>query len=111
MGFDATRLYTDPDNKLYEALDFKKDLGTLAFNEATPYSILERFQKGESKDLTNALQRWKPWIPPKLDQGLQQGGCLVWQGQETIYRRKDPATGAHAPLDQVLKVAIDNIEY
>ena len=29
-----------------------------------------------------ALARWKPWIPPKLEQGLQQGGTFVFEGDQ-----------------------------
>jgi len=107
VGFEPERLFTDPENALYEALDFKKDLRSLAFNEATPFSLLDRVQTGKYQDLTRALQAWKPWIPPKLEQGLQQGGVVVFDGEETLYERKDPSTGAHAPLDIVLNIATD----
>lgn len=108
VGFDPQRLFTDPENLLYDALEFKKDIASLAFDPATPFSLLDRAQSGQLTDLTTALSKWKPWIPPKLDQGLQQGGVLVFDGDKTLYERKDPATGAHAPLDVVLKLALSS---
>ena len=31
---------------------------------------------------------WKPWIPPKLDQGLQQGGTFVFLGSQVTQTHK-----------------------
>lgn len=63
----------------------------------TPLSIARRFtdsRVGSGNDLKEAIQVWKPWIPPKLDQGLQQGGAFVFEGYSNIlFARKDPATG------------------
>jgi len=106
VGFDPEHLFTDPENCLYTTLNFKKDVGSLAFNAATPFALLDRVKTGKTQDLSNALARWKPWIPPKLDQGLQQGGVLVFQGHDLLFERKDPSTGAHVNLDTLLKVAL-----
>jgi len=32
---------------------------------------------------------WKPWIPPKLSQGLQQGGVYVFEGERCLFEHKD----------------------
>ena len=47
-----------------------------------------------------------PWLPPKSDQGLQQGGAFVFEGEELLFQHYDPSTGAHVDLDTVLKVAL-----
>lgn len=39
--------------------------------------------------------RWKPWIPPKLDQGLQQGGTFVFLGSQVIQARKYDALACY----------------
>ncbi|KAJ8610475.1 hypothetical protein CTAYLR_007763 [Chrysophaeum taylorii] len=106
VGLDPEVLFTDPENAAYDALDLIKDVKNLAFNEATPFAILDRIKSDNLGDLATALSRWKPWIPPKLSQGLQQGGVLVFDGEQTLYERKDPSTGAHAPLDLVLEYAL-----
>ena len=73
----------------------------------TPLAIAKRYQTARGSDLTNALKEWKPWIPPKLEQGLQQGGAFVFDGYATVlFARKDPATGDHVDLDELLKVAL-----
>ena len=48
---------------------------------------------------------WKVWIPPKLSQGLQQGGVYVFDGRTAVFEHKDAGTGAFANLDQVLSAA------
>ena len=57
-----------------------------------------------------ALSRWKPWIPPKLEQGLQQGGTLVFYGDQEVFCHKDPSTGAHASFDEVIATALKTSE-
>lgn len=106
VGFYPENLVTDPDNAAYDALGLKAGLQDTFFNPETPYAILDRVQTGRIGDLVGALGRWKPWIPPKLEQGYQQGGALVFDGERTLYERADPSTGAHAPLDEVLRVAL-----
>ena len=54
------------------------------------------------------LARWKPWIPPKLEQGLQQGGTFVFRGDREIFSHYDPSTGAHANLATVLAAALED---
>ena len=105
--FPSKYLYVDPDNAVYDALDLVKSVKNTFFDQRTPLSLAKRFATpGKSDDLIEALSTWKPWIPPKLDQGYQQGGAFVFQGQETLYGRKDPATGDHADLNVLLNVAL-----
>jgi len=108
-NFPKDYLYSDKDNQVYDALGLVKSTYTTLFTDKrTPLSILKRFQKGESAYLQEALKTWKPWIPPKLEQGFQQGGAYVFNGRETIYGRKDPATGDHADLNKILEFALQS---
>ena len=99
-------MYCDPENTAYDALELKKGVGTTVFTIDTPLAILARAQKDNAKDLVDATKRWKPWLPPKSDQGLQQGGAFVFEGEELLFQHYDPSTGAHVDLDTVLKVAL-----
>lgn len=54
----------------------------------------------------DTVSSWKPWLPPTSDQGLQQGGAFVFEGEELLFQHYDPSTGAHVDLDTVLKVAL-----
>ena len=45
-------------------------------------AILDRVNKDGAEDLREILPRWKPWLPPKNDQGLQQGGAFVFRGRQ-----------------------------
>ena len=69
-------------------------------------SLPRNRQKDNAKDLLDATKRWKPWLPPKSDQGLQQGGAFVFDGAELLLGHYDPSTGAHVKLDEVLRVAL-----
>jgi len=106
VPFPEANLFADPENACYTALGLKKGLSTTFLSPETPYSILARQQKDGAADMLSALQRWKPWIPPKLDQGLQQGGVFVFDGSTELFQHYDPATGAHADLNQVLNAAL-----
>lgn len=100
-------LYADPENTIYDALKLEKSIKNTFFDQRTPLSLVKRFKTpGRSEDLIEALSTWKPWIPPKLDQGYQQGGAFVFKGAETLYGRKDPATGDHVDLNLLLNVAL-----
>jgi len=106
VGFPKENLFADPENTCYSSLGLKKGVVTTFFNQETPFSILARAQNDGAKDLVDALSRWKPWIPPKLDQGLQQGGTFVFAGNQEVFQHFDPSTGAHADLNQVLTAAL-----
>ena len=47
----------------------------------------------------------KLWIPPKQDQAFNQGGIVIFKGQKAIWVWRDPATGAHANMEEVIKIA------
>lgn len=108
VSFPRKYLYADPDNKVYDALDLVKSSPLSMITDIkTPLSIAKRFQDSKSSDLKDALKNWKPWIPPKLEQGLQQGGAFVFEGySKTLFARKDPATGDHVNLNEILNIAL-----
>mmetsp|Transcript_25050 Transcript_25050/g.42844 ORF Transcript_25050/g.42844 Transcript_25050/m.42844 type:complete len:157 (-) Transcript_25050:406-876(-) len=106
VGFPPELLFSDPENAAYSALGLKKGVETTFFTIDTPLSILERAKKNGAKDLIEATSRWKAWLPPKNDQGLQQGGAFVFEGDTLLFGHYDPSTGAHADLDDVLRAAI-----
>jgi hypothetical protein len=35
------------------------------------------------------MKKWKPWLPPKANQGLQQGGCVVFKGRDAALEHFD----------------------
>jgi len=113
-GFPADRLFADPDASAYEALRLNKSLKNFS-QKSTPEGIMERFRKDGAADLIGVLKRWKPWIPPKPEQGFQQGGAFVFDFSDedersdsdgkTLYRFYDPSTGVSAPFDDMLVAA------
>lgn len=42
-----------------------------------------------ARDLTQVMKKWKPWLPPKANQGLQQGGCVVFKGRDAALEHLD----------------------
>ena len=42
----------------------------------------------------------------KSDQGLQQGGAFVFEGDKLLFQHYDPSTGAHVDLDDLLQAAV-----
>jgi len=105
VGFPEESLLCDPDNAGYNALGLLKGVQTTFFTIDTPFAILARAQKDGAADLIEATKRWKPWLPPKSDQGLQQGGAFVFEGSTLLFGHYDPSTGAHADLEDVLSAA------
>ena len=77
VEFPRELLYADPENAAYEALGLVKGVQETFFTIDTPLSILKRAQTDGAADLLAATARWRPWLPPKSDQGLQQGGCAL----------------------------------
>lgn len=56
-------------------------------------------------DLEAAKEIYKPLMPQgdnTMDLTLVQGGLLVFQGEEQLYRHSDDAVAVHARLDDVL---------
>jgi len=108
-GFSTKYLYSDPENRVYDALELVKSTPATLFTDMrTPLSLLKRSQDKKTRFLTNALSKWagKMWIPPKLEQGLQQGGAFVFLGKDTLFAYRDPSAGAHVDLNLVLSVAL-----
>jgi len=108
-GFDRKFLYSDAENKVYDALSLVKSTPVTLFTDArTPLALAKRMRDNKSKFLADALKNWSKamWIPPRLEQGLQQGGAFVFQGNTTIFSFRDPSAGAHVALDELLRVAL-----
>lgn len=105
VGFPRELLYADPENEAYDALELNKGVATTFFSKETPFAILARAQKDGAKDLIAATSRWKPWLPPKSDQGLQQGGAFIFEGSSLLFSHYDPSTGAHVDLSKLLALA------
>ena len=114
-GFPVERLFADRESACYDALRFNKSLANFS-RKSTPQSLMDRWKKNGASDLREVLARWKPWIPPKPEQGFQQGGAFVFDfsessvsksetrdAYETAYRFYDPSTGVHVPFDALLE--------
>ena len=101
-------LYSDADNEVYDALDLlKSNPISLLTDVRTPLAMANRLKDGKGDFLREALTNWKPWIPPKLEQGLNQGGAFVFRGDGSlVYGRKDPATGDHVKLETLLQLIV-----
>jgi len=100
-GFPAEDLYVDPENVAYDRLRLRKGVADTFLSVNTPYAILERIQQDGAGDLRDILPRWKPWLPPRSDQGLQQGGLFVFDGDRTLLEHYDEATGQHCSQERV----------
>jgi hypothetical protein len=70
-----------------------------------------RWKKDGAKDLREVFSHWKPWIPPKREQGFQQGGVFAFEGDECVYQFYDPSTGVHAPFgDWLVTLGVGPLE-
>jgi hypothetical protein len=105
VGVEPAGLLADPTNAAYSALGLNAGLGTLVTWD-TSFSFLRRARDGSLGDIARATARWKPILPPRADQGLQQGGAFVFEGRQLLFRHVDAGTGAHAELDDVLRAAL-----
>lgn len=104
--FPASQLLADPENVLYDAVGFIRTIQNTFFDVRTPLAIFGRaLKKDRGGDLVQATLNWKPWIPPKGEQALQQGGVLVFKGKTCVFKRVDPATGNHLDLDELIRIA------
>lgn len=109
-GFSADRLLADPTSSMYPCLGMKKSIQATFFSKETPYAIWEDIKSGRIEDLKQVMKKWTKqelWIPPKQDQAFQQGGVVVLEGKRVLYVWRDPATGAHADLEKVVKIALE----
>lgn len=104
-AFPIEYLYADEQSETYDALKLNKGVDATFMRKSTPESILARWKDNGAKDLLGVLKRWKPWLPPRPDQGYQQGGSFVFRGSKTVYVSYDESTGAHAPLEDILRAA------
>ncbi|WIA37036.1 hypothetical protein OEZ86_014019 [Tetradesmus obliquus] len=105
-GFPRDCLLADPGSVTYEALGLVKGLQQTFLAKETAFSFLGRLRRpGGMADLKDVMGRWKPWVPPKQDQALQQGGMFVFDGPRCVFSHFDQATGAHADLAEVLGLA------
>ena len=105
VGFPAANLYADPENTTYDALRLRHGWGPTFFSVTTPFAMRDRFAADGAADLADIMPRWTPWIPPKLEQSLQQGGAFVFRGREAVLEHYDESTGAHVELAALLKAA------
>lgn len=104
--------FCDPDNILYDALDLNSGIGTLITMD-TSYAFRDRIFRTNGrtdglKGLFDVLWKWKDavYIPPKQEQAFQQGATFIFKGIDTIYAHYDASTGAHAPVDDALRIGI-----
>ena len=105
-GMGTQFVYADPDNACYDALRLRAGVGVTFFSAATAFAMKKRFDAEGAADLRQTvLPAWQPWIPPKLEQSLQQGGSFVFRGREAVFEHYDEATGAHAELADLLRAA------
>ena len=108
VGYSSDKLFADPDNVLYDALQLNSGLQRTFFNPATPYAILDRLTSNGIGDLNDVLGRWGDAfiIPPKQSQALNQGGLFVFDGEDSAFVHYDASTGAHGDLDRAVGVAL-----
>jgi len=110
-GFSRDRMLADPTGSLYPPLNMKKGVKETFFSKETPMAIWRDVQSGRIEDLKGVMQRWTKqelWIPPEQDQAFQQGGIVIFRGKETVWVHRDRATGDHADLDEVVRIAISS---
>ncbi|GFR42732.1 hypothetical protein Agub_g13914, partial [Astrephomene gubernaculifera] len=95
-GFPRDSLFADPENALYDALGLVRSVGATFFSIETPLALKRRVEEGRTADLAEVFQRWQPWIPPRSEQALQQGGLFLFEGDKVLLSHRDKATAAHA---------------
>jgi len=102
-------IFADPENALYDDLDLNRGVATTFFSPATPYAIRDRLWNGDTKEIGEVLQKWSKafYIPPKREQAFNQGGTFIFRGYDTIYAHYDEATGAHADITKVIRLAVE----
>lgn len=106
-GLPTDRMLADPGNILYDAIGFRKGVSTTLFSIQTPISILQRLMDGRFSDLAEATSTWKTWIPPKMEQTFQQGGAMIFKGQDCLLIHYDKATGAHIDLSFLMQSVLE----
>ena len=66
--------------------------------------LISKFLAIESSHVFSRLRK-AFYIPPKLEQGMAQGGTFLFHGANTVYAHYDQSTGAHADIVSVLSLA------
>ncbi|KAL9262957.1 Thioredoxin-like protein [Drosera capensis] len=99
LPFPLECLYADPERKAYDVLGLYYGIGRTFFNPAS----LKVFSRRDS--LKKAAKNYTIDATPADRSGvLQQGGMLVFRGNELLYAWKDEGTGDHAPLEDIFDV-------
>ncbi|CAB9509298.1 expressed unknown protein [Seminavis robusta] len=109
----AKYLFVDPENSIYDALYLNRGVKETFFSVSTPFAFLDRFTKKDgTKDLLEVLLKWNKglYIPPRLEQGLLQGGTFVFDGPKTLFAHYDESTAAHASLEEVIPLACNAVK-
>ena len=105
IDFPTEHLYADPENVCYDSLRLNKGVVRTFFSVATPFAMRRRIEDDGAALLRDILPRWKPWLPPKQRQALNQGGIFVLRGTTACFAHYDQATGDHVEM-RVLMDAI-----
>lgn len=121
-GFPEEYLYSD-DGGTYRDAGFRGGIKDTFFRSATLSSLTTRLSdESERKRLGKTLlpaylKAWgrdgSKWLPPRfeygiadgLEQGLQQGGQFVFEGDRLLFAHFDQGTAAHADIKLLLKRA------
>lgn len=84
------------------------------FDGSTPFDILgtgyqRPFELATLRlfNMVNILPRWGQLCPPDRELLVQQGGTLVLDGTDVIYRHDDSGILKYTDLDQLLSVALE----
>ena len=70
----------------------------------TPFAMRRRIEEDGMSTLRELLPRWKPWLPPRQRQALNQGGCVVLEGRRRVLLfHRDRSTGDHVAFPEILE--------
>ena len=106
-------VYSDPDSALYSTMDLNGGLGNFITMD-TAYTFRDRIlgnrQDGLS-DFKDVMKKWQNafYKPPRDDQAFQQGGVLIFAGEQDqlFFAHYDASTGAHVEAEVVFEKAFD----
>lgn len=105
--FPVENLYADPENVCYDSLKLKKGVVRTFFSVATPFAMRRRIEEDGAALLRDILPRWKPWLPPRQRQALNQGGVFVLRGRTACLAHYDQATGDHIAMRELMDAIRD----
>lgn len=104
LEFPSENLFADPDNACYDALQLRFGVLETFFSIHTPFAFKKRIEDDGMATLRELLPRWKPWLPPKQKQALNQGGCVVLEGRKRVLlMHRDRSTGDHVVFSEVFR--------